>query len=84
MPTHLPGFPTRAELIRRYAEKSGQAFENFDFYYCFGLFRLAVIIQQIYYRYFHGQTKDPRFKMLSFAVQVLEKAALNVVAGNGF
>ena len=36
--------------------------ENFDFYYCFGLFRLAVIAQQIYYRYDHKQTNNPAFK----------------------
>jgi len=79
MPTHLPGFPTRAELVRRYGEKSGRAVENFDFYYCFGMFRLAVIAQQIYYRYFHGQTQDKRFKMLIFVVHILERAALRVM-----
>jgi aminoglycoside phosphotransferase (APT) family kinase protein len=78
-PTHLPGFPTRAELVRRYREKSGRSFENFDFYYCFGMFRLAVIAQQIYYRYFHGQTQDTRFKMLIFVVHILERAARRVM-----
>ena len=82
MPTHLPGFPTRAELIRRYAAKSGRAIENFDFYYCFGLFRLAVIIQQIYYRYFHGQTRDKRFAALIFGVHILESAARRVMEGS--
>ena len=79
MPTHLPGFPTRAELIRCYREKSGRSFEDFDFYYCFGMFRLAVIAQQIYYRYFHGQTQDKRFKLLIFVVHILERAARRVV-----
>jgi len=79
MPTHLPGFPTRAELVRRYGEKSGRSFENFEFYYCFGMFRLAVIAQQIYYRYFHGQTKDKRFGVLIFVVHILERAAVKVI-----
>jgi len=79
MPTHLPGFPTRAELLRRYEEKTGRSFEAFDFYYCFGMFRLAVIAQQIYYRYFHGQTRDKRFGRLIFAVHILERAARRVV-----
>jgi len=79
MPTHLPGMPGRAELARRYEEKSGRSIERFDFYYCFGMFRLAVIAQQIYYRYFHGQTQDKRFGMLIFAVHILERAAVEVV-----
>ena len=79
VPTHLEGALTREEMVRRYAEKSGLSVENFDFYYCFGLFRLAVIAQQIYYRFFHGQTRDPRFKSLILVVQILEKTALRVI-----
>lgn len=79
VPTHLDGALTREAMVARYAQKSGRLTENFDFYYCFGLFRLAVIAQQIYYRYFHGQTHDPRFQSLIFAVKTLEKAALKVM-----
>ncbi len=79
MPTNMPGALTRKELVDRYAEKSGIPIENFDFYLCFGLFRLAVIAQQIYYRFYHGQTKDKRFQMLIFAVQVLEETALKLM-----
>lgn len=82
-PTDLEGMLTRAELVGRYEEKSGKAIRNLDFYYCFGLFRLAVIGQQIYYRYYHGQTKDERFKMLVFYVSLLEKATLWVMEGSG-
>ena len=56
---------------------------NFDFYYCFGLFRLAVICQQIYYRYYHGQTKDERFKMLIHAVNALDEAGRSVIETSG-
>ena len=83
MPTTADGMLTRKELVDLYAEKSGRKIENFDFYYCFGLFRLAVIAQQIYYRYFHGQTKDKRFAKLVFAVAFLEKGALRVMEGGG-
>jgi aminoglycoside phosphotransferase (APT) family kinase protein len=79
MPTNMPGALTRKELVDRYAEKSGISIENFDFYLCFGLFRLAVIAQQIYYRFYHGQTKDERFQMLIFAVQILEETALKLM-----
>ncbi|MGC8906892.1 MAG: phosphotransferase family protein [Desulfomonilaceae bacterium] len=81
MPTHLPGALTRGELIARYAALSGRLVGNFDFYLCFGYFRLAVIAQQIYYRYFHGQTKDDRFKALINGVKVLEKAATRAMNG---
>jgi len=79
MPTNMPGALTRKELVDRYAEKSGISIDNFDFYLCFGLFRLAVIAQQIYYRFYHGQTKDKRFQMLIFAVQILEETALKLM-----
>lgn len=83
MPTNAEGMMTRRELVDLYSEKSGRKIDNFDFYYCFGLFRLAVIAQQIYYRYYHGQTKDKRFEKLAFAVALLDAAAQRVVAGGG-
>jgi aminoglycoside phosphotransferase (APT) family kinase protein len=58
---------------------SGHSIDNFDFYYCFGMFRLAVIAQQIYYRYYHGQTADERFKMMIVGVQVLIEAGRRIV-----
>jgi len=79
LPTTIPGALTRAEIVARYAERSGIPIPNFDFYHCFGLFRLAVIAQQIYYRFYHGQTRDERFKMLIVAVQVLEKSACALI-----
>lgn len=78
MPTNVAGMLTRKEQVALYGERSGIAIDNFDYYYCFGLFRLAVIAQQIYYRYYHGQTKDPRFKSLILAVHILEKTAMGV------
>jgi aminoglycoside phosphotransferase (APT) family kinase protein len=74
-PTNLPGALTRKELVKRYAEKTGIRINNFDFYFCFGLFRLAVIVQQIYYRFYLGQTKDERFKMLIIVAHLLEDQA---------
>jgi aminoglycoside phosphotransferase (APT) family kinase protein len=60
-PTNAPGMLTRAEVIAYYGEKTGFSVETFDFYEVFGLFRLAVIIQQIYRRYALKQTTNPRF-----------------------
>ncbi|MGH8198569.1 MAG: phosphotransferase family protein, partial [Steroidobacteraceae bacterium] len=64
LPTHLPGSLNRPEVLESYASMSGRALPDFRFYRVFGLFRLAVIVQQIYYRYFHGETRDPRFGAL--------------------
>lgn len=83
LPTTAPGMLSRRQIVDLYAEMSGIPIDNFDFYYCYGLFRLAGIAQQIYYRFYHGQTKDPRFQLLSVAVSVLEKAARGVMDGKG-
>jgi aminoglycoside phosphotransferase (APT) family kinase protein len=78
-PTTLPGAFTRKELVERYAEKAGIRIDNFEFYLCFGLFRLAVIVQQIYYRFYHGQTKDERFKALIVVAHILEEQAIRTM-----
>lgn len=79
MPTNMPGALSRQEILNHYESKTGRSTAQFDFYYCFGLFRLAVIAQQIYYRYFHKITDNKRFATLIFAVNALEKTALKVI-----
>lgn len=69
-PTTLPGNPTRAEVVERYAARSGRDLSNIVFYYAYGLFKVAVIVQQIYSRYRKGHTRDPRFANLNFAVRM--------------
>ncbi|WP_040229209.1 phosphotransferase family protein [Bhargavaea cecembensis] len=59
--TVLDGFYTRKEFISAYAEKSGRDVSNIDYYLTFAYFKLAVICQQIYFRFKNGQTDDPRF-----------------------
>jgi aminoglycoside phosphotransferase (APT) family kinase protein len=76
LPTHLPGSLTRAELLERYTSQSGRPLPAFVFYRVFGLFRLAVIVQQIYFRYFHRQTRDPRFAALGPMARILIDRAL--------
>jgi aminoglycoside phosphotransferase (APT) family kinase protein len=71
-PSDLPGMPTREEVVRRYAEHSGLDVSGWTFYEVFGLFRLAVIVQQIYYRFHHGQTTNPAFQDFWAFVGVLE------------
>ncbi len=83
MPTNTKGFMTRIEMVDLYEQLTGRGMERFDFYYCFGLFRLAVIAQQIYSRYFKGITNNKRFKTLIFVVKSLEKTALKVIESSG-
>ena len=75
LPTQLPGSLTRGEVIERYAAARGLSAPDFRFYRVFGLFRLAVIVQQIYYRFFHGQTRDARFGALGPMARVLIDSA---------
>ena len=79
-PTHRPGMLTRKEVVAYYMEQSGFKVDNFDFYEIYGLFRLAVIIQQIYYRFYHGQTKDKRFAAFGHAANYLEKRCQRLIA----
>jgi aminoglycoside phosphotransferase (APT) family kinase protein len=70
-PSHLPGMPTREEFVARYLQLSGRRCDDFTFYEVFGLFRLAVIIQQIWARYRAGQTTNPAFAGFGDAVNTL-------------
>ena len=79
-PSHAPGMLTRREWVDYYAERSGIQIDNFDFYYTYGLFRLAGIVQQIYFRYYHGQTRDKRFAAFVKMNQLLEHMSLKVIA----
>jgi aminoglycoside phosphotransferase (APT) family kinase protein len=74
-PTTLPGNLTRRELLDRYQEKTGRAVPEPLFYYCYGLFKIAVIIQQIYARYVRGHTRDERFGRLNTLVTALARQA---------
>lgn len=81
MPMGDVGFLTRKELIQRYAEKSGRDLTNIRFYHALGVYRLAVIIQQIYIRYVRGQTKDERFAGFGQGVDALAQTAKQITLG---
>ncbi|MFC3151705.1 phosphotransferase family protein [Litoribrevibacter euphylliae] len=78
-PTHLKGMMTRKEVVDYYMDKTGFSVPCFDFYEIYGLFRLAVIIQQIYYRYHHGQTQDKRFANFIHAANYLEQRCMKLI-----
>ena len=75
-PTIFDGNPIRSEIVELYAQKSGRDIQNIVFYYAFGLFKIAVIAQQIYYRYSKGLTTDPRFANLNKASELCCNLAL--------
>jgi len=72
---------TRQQVVERYAEKSGLEIDagSWRFYEVFGLFRLAVIAQQINHRYYHGQTTNPAFRAFRPAVSFLEQRCLRII-----
>ena len=81
-PTSM-GLFSRADFLARYARRTGRDLSRIDWYEVLGMFKLAVILQQIFYRYHNGQTQDPRFQhfdqrvaaLVADAVTLLEKTA---------
>ncbi len=73
-PSHLPGMLTRAEMVEYYTSRRGFTVtpEQWRFYEVFGLFRLGVIAQQIYYRYHHGQTHNEEYARFLPLVRLLD------------
>ncbi len=76
MPTQSLGFMSREEAVARYGERSGREVGGVSYYDVFGTFKMAVVLQQIYFRYHQGQTQDERFAGLGAgAVALFERAA---------
>lgn len=80
--TLYPGSMTRQEVAEAYAAKTGRDVGNILFYYVFGLLKLAVIAQQIYYRYKQGLTRDERFAPLIFVVGALGMGGITALDSN--
>lgn len=81
-PTNLPGNASRQELVELYREATGKSVDSMVFYYVFGLFKIAVIAQQIYKRYRDGNSTDPRFAGMLFAVRTLAATAQKAIEKN--
>jgi aminoglycoside phosphotransferase (APT) family kinase protein len=83
-PTNLPGSPTRAAIVERYAKaRPSIATDHLGFYYAFSLFKNAVVAQQIYARYVKGLTKDERFAAMIMGVRLLASASLEAIDRGG-
>jgi aminoglycoside phosphotransferase (APT) family kinase protein len=74
-PTALPGSLTRRELVERYQQQTGREVTNPLFYYCYGLYKIAMLLQQIFARYARGHTRDARFARLEQVVVDIARQA---------
>jgi aminoglycoside phosphotransferase (APT) family kinase protein len=80
--TSGPGWFTREDIIARYETKTGRNLSSIAFYETFARFKVAVVIQQIYFRYVQGQTQDPRFRKFDGLVRELIHQALGLAQGS--
>ena len=70
-PTAYPGSYSRAQVVERYARQTGRDCSAMPFYLVFARFKLAVIVQQIYYRFHQGLTQDQRFAAMPLTIEAL-------------
>jgi aminoglycoside phosphotransferase (APT) family kinase protein len=76
--THHPGWFTRDEIVERYGRQAGRNLSAIRYYETFALFKIAVVIQQIYFRYVRGQTDDARFARFGLRVSYLARQAVRL------
>ncbi|MFN7992079.1 MAG: phosphotransferase family protein [Bryobacteraceae bacterium] len=81
--TTLPGWFSRAQIVERYADKTGRDVSGLGYYEVFGIFKVAVVLQQIYFRYRRGQTRDERFRSFGERVRGLVDVAAAVAERAG-
>jgi len=81
--TAQPGWYSRAELTERYAGRTGRDLSALGYYEVFGLFKVAVVLQQIYFRYRQGQTRDERFREFGRRVRGLMEVAADLAERAG-
>ena len=78
-PTMMTGNPSRLEVVEQYTQKSGRPINHLVFYYAFGLFKNAVIVQQIYYRYAKGLTTNQMFAQFNHLTKLFIQLAWKAI-----
>jgi aminoglycoside phosphotransferase (APT) family kinase protein len=78
-PSSMPGWYSRDQFVERYADKTGRDLKHLGYHEVLGVFKLAVILQQIYYRFHVGQTQDQRFRNFDAKVRVLAQLAESIM-----
>jgi aminoglycoside phosphotransferase (APT) family kinase protein len=81
--TTRPGWFTRSQIVERYARQTGRDVSSLGYYEVFGIFKVAVVLQQIYFRYRRGQTRDERFRDFDERVRGLVEVAAEVAERAG-
>jgi len=76
MASDAPGYPSEAEVLARYAERSGRDLSGLGFYIALASFKLAVILEGIHFRYVHGQTVGEGFENIGVLVEPLVASGL--------
>ena len=79
--TAQPGWYTRDRFLQRYAQRTGRDLAHIRYHEVLGIFKLAVILQQIYYRFHQGQTQDERFRTFDRRVRGLIHLAASMIKG---
>jgi aminoglycoside phosphotransferase (APT) family kinase protein len=82
--TFKEGFLSRADMLHRYAKRTGRDVSSFPFYLSWALWKNAAVVQQIYVRYVRGQTTDPRFATFATHPPALARAAARYASQLGF
>ena len=83
-PTGIDGFPAYADLLERYATRTGRDLSEIDYYIAFGSFRLAVISEGVYARYLHGamgdqEISDEQLDAFKVGTEILAESALEAM-----
>ena len=81
MPSHQDGFPSRAEIVRSYAQITGRDTSNFKYYRILAMFKLSVVFMQIFAQYRRGTSVDQRFKRLGKLSLGLMEFAYDIAQG---
>jgi aminoglycoside phosphotransferase (APT) family kinase protein len=74
-PTQLPGFPSRAQLVERYEERTGFSMTDVTFYRTLALWKLAILSEGLYKRYLAGKADSEWFAVLEQTVPAMVRQA---------
>lgn len=78
----VPGYPSAAEVVARYADHSGRDVSNLRWYNAFAAFKLAVVLEGVHFRYQHGATLGGGFDGIADMVPPLVDRGLRTLAAS--
>ncbi len=84
MPTRLPGFPSRLQVVEMYGKATGRDVSDFLFHRVLGMMKLGVIFLQLYARYCRGETRDPRYADFGEMGDGIFDFTIEIIKGRAF